>query len=164
MRKIWSRKILAITAMGTLVCLLTGGQAAAFNEDDLDRLLEHNECPECDLSGAQLNFTRLAWADLIKADLSGANLTRTDLSRALLIGTRLSGANLTRASLFGARLVGAELSGANLNHADLSEANLNLADLSGANLSGANLSGAHLSWAIWTDGRKCVEGSIGECR
>jgi uncharacterized protein YjbI with pentapeptide repeats len=37
-------------------------------------------------------------------------------------------------------------------------------NLTGANLDGANLAGAYLSGAIWVDGKKCHEGSKGECR
>ncbi|MFO7727794.1 MAG: pentapeptide repeat-containing protein [Desulfonatronovibrio sp.] len=79
-----------------------------------ERLLDTNECGECDLYQA----------DLLRADLKGANLSGDDLSRV---------------SLFDAIL-------------------------QEANLSGADLSGATLSGAIWTDGRRCAEGSIGECK
>jgi len=55
--------------MGVLVCLLTVGQATAFNQEHLDRLLGTKQCPSCDLSGADLTG-----ATLIEANLSGANL------------------------------------------------------------------------------------------
>jgi uncharacterized protein YjbI with pentapeptide repeats len=82
-----------------------------------------------------------------------------DLSGALLYGEDLSGADLVGANLFGA-----QLPGANLSEANLTGANLHQANLGGADLSGANLTGANLAWATWTDGRRCAEGSIGECK
>ncbi len=60
------------------------------------------------MSGASLNTTAFA----------GANLSRADLSGASLIGANL-GANLRQAKLNGAVIVGAYLRGANLQGADL---------------------------------------------
>ncbi len=78
---------------------------------------------------ANLEFAKLAGADLYRADLAGANLLKADLSRASLVGANLTGvfffaANLSEASLTGANLRGANLSGANLSGADLLMANL----------------------------------------
>jgi uncharacterized protein YjbI with pentapeptide repeats len=100
MRIMLSRKILAITAMGVLVCLLGMDRAGAFNQDDLARLLKTKQCSDCDLS---------------EANLSGA-----DLSRTWLPGADLTNANLSNAWLSGACLVGADLSGADLFWANLS--------------------------------------------
>lgn len=61
-------------------------------------------------------------------------------------------------------LSGAKLFGANLGNANLDGANLHEANLRGANLGGTNLFGANLSGATWTDGSKCKEGSVGECK
>ena len=36
--------------MGALVCLLTVGQAGAFNQEHLGTLLETKQCSYCDLS------------------------------------------------------------------------------------------------------------------
>lgn len=83
-------------------------------------LLETKNCPQCNLSGANLN----------RFDLSGANL---------------EGANLSRAKM---SLV--NLSGANLRNSDMREAVLNGADLAGANLSGADLTGTALVGAYMT--------------
>ena len=71
----------------------------------------------------------------------------------------LADAKLTGADLSGGRLSGTKLIGANLSKAELSGASLAHAKLSGADLSGADLRGAY-----WIDGKKCKEGSIGECK
>lgn len=133
----------AVPIITVFVLLSTIGTPAAFDQVDLDHLRGSNQCPKCDLSGA---------------NLSGARLNRADLNEA-----NLRNANLTWANLNGAGLMGADLS-----HADLSSANLSWSDLSGANLTEAtltraNLTGAKLSGATWTDGRECAEGSMGVC-
>ncbi|SMP62655.1 Pentapeptide repeat-containing protein [Desulfonatronum zhilinae] len=127
--KTWTIKILMLSAMVAVVCLLGIGQAWAWNQADLDKLLETKECNGCDLSGA------------------------------LLYGEDLSGAGLV-----GAKLDAAQMQGANLSGANLTGANLHQADLTGANLSGAILTNTNLIWTTWTDGRRCAEGSIGECK
>ena len=119
------------------------GKTAAFDPNDLQRLLATKSCPNCDLSNA---------------DLSGANLTF-----AYMAGANLSGANLARAYISWGNLSNADLGGANLTVAFLGNTNLAGANLSGANLTRANLAGVNLSGATWTDGSKCREGSVGEC-
>lgn len=114
--------------------LVFPAQARAFSEQDLDTIRLTNNCSQCNLSGANLSWSDFSGANLQRTSLSGANLHRTDLS------------------------------GANLSRANLRNANLSRADLSGANLSDASLDGADLTWAIWTDGRMCIQDSIGECR
>ncbi len=76
----WSRKIWAITAMAALGCLLTIVQAGAWNQADLDMLLETNACSGCNLSGANLTGANLLAAQLPGANLSGANLTNANLT------------------------------------------------------------------------------------
>ncbi len=76
----------------------------------------------------------------------------------------LDNANLSGAKLSMANLAGARLFKANLSKADLSGAKLTGADLYMANLKDAKLGGADLSTATWTDGSRCKEGSIGECK
>jgi hypothetical protein len=97
-----------------------------------------------DLSGADLQGTKLIGAKLCIADLSGADLQGTALNGANLIGANLSGANLRKADLQGTDLINAYLIGADLSEADLSRADFSRANLSGANLSGADLSRATL--------------------
>ena len=82
-------------------------------------------------------------------DKTNAKLTRANLSRANLRGADLTRADLYKANLSGTKLRDAKLSGANLTN---------------ANLTNTNLWDANLTGATWTDGRKCAEWSIGECK
>ena len=81
--KKWSIMIFGIVAMTSLVCLMSMGIVGAYDQDDLDRLLNTGSCSACDLSDA----------NLFRADLSGANLFGVNL-----FATNLSGANLTGAT------------------------------------------------------------------
>lgn len=75
----------------------------------------------------------------------------------------LSGADLSGLNLHMANLSGSNLSYANLSNANLSNAWLTDANLTNANLSKTDLSGATLDGAIWTDGKRCADGSMGIC-
>jgi len=108
-----------------------------------DQLRGSNQCPKCDLNGA---------------NLSGARLNRADLSEANLRNADLSWANLNGAGLVGTDLSNADLSNANLSWSDLRGANLTEATLTRVNLTGSKLSGV-----TWTDGSECAEGSMGGC-
>jgi len=46
--------------------------AQAANPEHLQRLLESNQCQNCDLSGADLKDTNLFGANLVNANLKGA--------------------------------------------------------------------------------------------
>ncbi|MDP2834127.1 MAG: pentapeptide repeat-containing protein [Pseudomonadota bacterium] len=113
----------------------------------------------------------------------GINWSSCDKRGAALAGALLRNARLDRTRLEDARLAGAVMEyasavGANLRNADLRGAKLTAVDLSGADLSGADLSGANLRYAaikdtllagtrmdhvVWSDGRTCAVGSVGEC-
>ncbi len=93
-----------------------------------------------------------------EADLKKLRTTNS-CPKCNLDNANLSGANLSKANLAGARLFKA-----NLSKADISGAKLCGADLYMANLKEAKLGGADLSTATWTDGSRCKEGSIGECK
>lgn len=121
------------------------------------RLLETNQCRNCDLQGVDLRGANLLqrWLPsrevvLSQADLRGANLSQSNLNGAFLRGADLRNANLSGASL-SAQLDQADLRGADLSGANLSQAQLLLANLSGANLKGTNLSGANLFYANLTN-------------
>ncbi|WP_052507470.1 pentapeptide repeat-containing protein [Desulfonatronovibrio magnus] len=105
--KKWSVKVFGIAAVGVLVCLLGMDQAGAWNQADLDKLLETGFCRECNLARANLREARLVSAHVQESNLGGADL---------------SGANLSEADLPGADLSGADLSGADLSGADLNMA------------------------------------------
>ena len=62
-------------------------------------------------------------------------------------------------NLSGARLNKVRFQSSNLTHADLSEAILLEADLSSARLEQVNF-----SKALWLDGKKCQDKSLGSCQ
>lgn len=90
-------------------------------QDNIKILTETKICPQCNLSGANLN----------RLDLSGANLEGAILSRATLALSDLSGANLQKA----------DLRETIFNGADLGNADLRGADLTGSSLVGAYMKG-----------------------
>ncbi|MDG4475032.1 pentapeptide repeat-containing protein [Thiovibrio frasassiensis] len=106
-------------------------QAASRDLGMIYRGMSQN-CPGCNLQGANL-----AEASLLRANLAGANLSNATLVKANLKWANLKGANLTSADLSGANLAGADLAGANLERADLTGANLEQANLRGATITGA---------------------------
>ncbi len=126
----------------------------AYEERDLQQLLEKNACPGCDLTGVDLSRRALQHADLRTANLTGARLVK---------------ANLHQANLAGARLVAAQLTGVDLSFANLSGADLRRAFLRGdvyligfyderPDLRGADLRGANFSSALFHNVR--LEGVI----
>lgn len=106
-------------------------QAASRDLGMIYRGMSQN-CPGCNLQGANL-----AEASLMRANLAGANLTNATLVKANLKWANMKGANLTSADLSGANLAGADLAGANLERADLTGANLEQTNLRGATINGA---------------------------
>ncbi len=150
--------------------LLAGGwpglAAIAANPAHVERLLRSNQCPQCDLSGADLSNRNLFGANLTEADLSGANLAGSNLGAANLTKANLSGANLSQTYLQQAVLGDTNLSQAQLAGADLQEgvllgavdfsgaslrgAKLSRMNLAGVNLQGVDLQGADLSYAVLT--------------
>lgn len=137
-----------------ILTFVVPSEVSAFKQEDLDKVQATKQCTFCDLAGAPLTGL----------DISGGRLSGTKLSGANLSKANLSGANVRNANLHGAQLVGANLSNGDLSGASLAHAKLTGADLSEAKLSGTDLSEANLSGAYWTDGKKCKEGSIGECK
>ena len=98
----------------------------------------------------------------------GLQAPGVDMHQSSMASMRLDGANLQGANLSYSILQLASLKGANLMLANLRKVSLLDADLRGANLRGANLTDALLlkarfDNAIWTDGRTCAVGSVGEC-
>lgn len=120
--------------------------------------------PAVNWSGCNMQSRTLGGVDLSRANLSGTTLTGADLRSAQLRASDLHDANLEDADLSGADLRAANFKGALLRGANLALSDLRNADFSQANLQAANLNGAKLGRAIWTDGRVCAAGSVGECR
>lgn len=104
-----------------------------FDEAHLPKLKSTSNCRGCDLTNANLTNASLMSVDLTGADLTGANLTNAYLYLANLTNAKLEGANLTNAHLYGALIKSAKISGANF------------------------------SGAIWTNGTRCKQQSIGKC-
>lgn len=126
---------------------------------NVKQLKRTGECPDCDLSNADLSELDLTNANLQRANLTGANLTKTKLKNAYLFGSNLTKANLVaadletanlmfailnKADLFEAKLKGANLQNANLQNADLTDAELKAKDLQVTSLKNANLDNAIL--------------------
>lgn len=72
-----------------------------------------------DLSGKDLSWADLDFANLADADFSGANLRDASLVNANLEGANFEGADLREANLFGAYLLGANFEGADLEGASM---------------------------------------------
>ena len=106
-----------------------------------------------DLEGANLSNAWFRYSKLSGARLNSADIRYTDLSNA----------DLSHAELRAADMKGSALRNTDLSYADLTGVDLRYADLTGANLGGSVLTGARLDHAIWPDGRKCPEGSLGNC-
>lgn len=118
----------------------------------------------CDMSARQLGRADLRRANLSNSKFNAANFQGAQLRAADLSYASLEGADLRSTDLRAANLKGASLRAANLSMSDLRDADLGYANFEAAALNGASLSGAKLDRAIWTDGRVCADGSVGECR
>lgn len=118
---------------------------------------------EEDLSGKDMHHISLASARLDRANLQGANLAYANLQLASLEAANLMLADLTGAHLHAVNLRDADLSMSNLERVNLLDADLSGSNLRGANLKDAILTKARLDNAVWTDGRTCAAGSVGEC-
>ena len=105
------KKKLSIFIICTLFMLLSV-PSHAFNPSDLTRMNNMEDCPKCDLSGADLVNAKKA-----KMNMSDANLSRANLTNATLFGVNLNNANLTGANLSKVNLRDSDLIGANLRPA-----------------------------------------------
>ncbi|MBE9186293.1 pentapeptide repeat-containing protein [Microcoleus sp. LEGE 07076] len=76
-------------SFGLMFGLVAGAIAA--NPQQVNQLLQTNQCPGCDLRSIPLLQASLANADLQGADLRGANLREANLSGANLSGAFLGG-------------------------------------------------------------------------
>ena len=134
--------------------------SAAFQPQDLERLLQSGRCDHCDLSGSDLRGRQLVGASLVGSDLRDADLSRSrlryaDLSGAHLSGARLQGADLSGARLRGARLYGVDLSETRLAGADLRDTDMSHMDIDLA-LEFLDLTGVLLEGARFKDGVRCA--------
>jgi len=117
----------------------------------------------CVLDGARLGGLNLSGAMLYSASLTAADLHKVRLEHGNLSYAALSIANLEDADLREAVMTGANLRQAKLNNAHLDNADLSYVDLTGADLSGVRMHNTKLGNAIWTDGSRCLPGSVDKC-
>ncbi|MDG2990208.1 pentapeptide repeat-containing protein [Candidatus Synechococcus calcipolaris G9] len=113
-----STTLLGILATGAIA------PAVAAKLEDLYQLRQTGNCPNCDLSYANLRGRNLRGADMSGANLNGANLRGANLMGANLTGAILNSADLTRANLTGANLSNASLVMTRLDQAILTSVNL----------------------------------------
>lgn len=166
-------------AVAVVLSILVAGMAAQA-QAWMDKIPEGHDVntlcklePEAQCSWAVRIGVQAPGVDLHDASLSSMRLDKANLQRANMRGAILQLSNLKEANLMLANLEGAHMHGVNLRGADLRMANLknvNLldADLTGADLTGAFMEGtliikARFDHATWTNGRPCLEGSLGEC-
>ena len=126
-----------------------------------------------DLAGSYLPNSNLSFASFIQVNfdksimmnsiLAYGTFSESSFIRANLYESNLQGANFEQSNFTSSNLTKANLKGATLIGADFKNANLMESLLESANLTGANFEGANLIGSIWTDGKKCLAGSIGEC-
>lgn len=110
--------------LGVAAVVAIAASAHAFDAVSMKQLQADEECPKCDLSGADLRNGSYLGADFSNANLSGANLEGVVMVEATLEGANLRGADLTDAVLEAASLRGADLTGATLTRTNLSGADL----------------------------------------
>ena len=101
------KSITMLMGLITGFILFTSGQAGAFSENDLEKLLNYQICYSCDLSGVDLSGKDLSRNKLIMSDLSGAYLNGCDLSYADFSNADLSGAELIGVTMKDTCFIGA---------------------------------------------------------
>ncbi|PZO49031.1 MAG: hypothetical protein DCF15_17350 [Phormidesmis priestleyi] len=129
----------AITGLAVAVASPQAAQAA--DEAAIQRLIETNECPGCDLHEA--DFRRL--------DLSGANLAGADLEGANFYYANLDGAQLTNANLIDVNFGYTSAQNTVFDGSDLRYAVFTRTNLSGASMIKTDLREAYINGAIFTN-------------
>ena len=81
---------LALLLLGTLI----SSDTLAYEQADLDKLINTHQCNHCDLSNADFSGQ-----DLNHADFSSTNLKKANFTQAKLIGAWLAHTNLQNATL-----------------------------------------------------------------
>lgn len=164
------RLSLRCPALVLAAALLSAGGALAACTDPAAPNVNWRRCylDGRDMKGVVLDGAMLRDATFQRSDLSQARLTDADAYRAKFLSARLDGAvldgaRLIEADMTRAEMVGTSLKGADLRNAKLVGAVMKGADLTGARLDGADLRNADLSKAVWSDGRICGDGSVGQC-
>ena len=153
--------LLALLAIG--YGLYLGGPERVSDPDCSSPPVPAVDWHNCRLDNLVADSVDLADANLGNASFRSGRFVGARFNRADLRYSDLSGSDLSYAEFMDANMKGTRLQNTDLSYADLRRADLRYADLTGANLGGSILSGAMLDYAIWEDGRKCRQGSIGHC-
>ncbi len=128
--------------------------------DPADKAVNWSNCLKVDLD---VSHQDLSAAQIRNSHLSNSNFMNATLKQVDFAYSDLSSSNFSYANLQGAVLIGADLKATDLSNSDLSNADLSYADLNGANLGGSVIKNARFDHAIWINGQKCAEGSLGQC-
>ncbi|MFV1982359.1 MAG: pentapeptide repeat-containing protein [Thiohalomonadales bacterium] len=118
----------------------------------------------CQKVGLQLSNVDMSNSLISSASLTGANLLNVNFSNADFSYTELSISRLKNVDYSHAIMVGAILRNSDLINVNFSNSDLRYLNLTGSILKNTNFSEANLSNAIWIDGRKCANNSIGICK
>jgi uncharacterized protein YjbI with pentapeptide repeats len=111
-------------------------------------------------TGAVFQDAEMVNVTLIRLDLRNANLKKSVFPE----DTNLENTNLENATFEGAKLEKCWFSEAKLKGTNFNHANLKLAFFQYAHdIELASFKGADLTYAIWADGIRCLERSIGKC-
>lgn len=106
---------------------------------------------------------REAFIYLGDINIARSNLRNLDLEKATLSYSNLRGCDLAYTNLKSTILKGANLEEARLDYANFANANLQGANLHNASIAHASFDNANLEGAIWINGIRCKQGSIGYC-
>ena len=132
-----SSMIIRSAATIALLAMSVSSASAQWNyEVDVKSQISANtlDCTSCDLTGKDLNGTRLK-----NSRFSGAILNRVNLSGGTIFNSDFSGAHLKKAFLARVRVEDVIFRGANLNDSTLTEIHVTNSDFQGASLTGAEL-------------------------
>lgn len=133
-----------------------------------DKPVAGMNCTNQDLRNVKWDGARLSGSQFDGADLRGASLVGAKLVNASFNDARLDNADLSRAQLINgdfnsASLTGTRLRGAEIVNGSFMDADLSGSDLANATLINAEFMAARLGRAIWTDGSRCRDDSVGGC-
>ena len=120
------------------------------------------------LPNSNLSFTGFIQVNFDKSIMMNSILAYGTFSESSFVRTNLyesnQGANFEKSNFTSSNLTRANFTGATLIEANFQYSNLIEADFTSANILNANFEGANLNNAVWTDGKKCGQNSIGVCK
>jgi len=166
------RPKMAVAKLLVFVAIVIGLVWGSFNYSPLN-IVDIPDCTaqarkgvnwrNCNMLSLVAIRTDISESNLHSAILRNANLFASNFSKSRMDYVDLSGSNLSFAVFNHTNLKGANFKRADLKKTSFTGANLTYADFSNASLSQTNFKDADLSHAIWVEGQKCKQGSIGRC-